>query len=251
MELKITVGLLALAKLVASTNPLTVTTTGDIRSLEITSNIKAVPNTFIIELDPGSRSDLSASRHFRSIDSSSFETRQEFQSKYFYGLSATFGDDVDVQALRNEPGVKNVWSVPLIPRPRPFELSEGSLAKRGTSSKTTNGTTLPNYRGDAKVNNPLHMSNVQQLHDKGIKGKGIQVAVVDSGVDYNHPSLGGGFGPGFKVSMGHDFVGDDYDGSNTPMPDDDPLDNCPDSGHGTHCAGKLCSAVNLDFLIAS
>lgn len=32
------------------------------------------------------------------------------------------------------------------------------------------------------------------------------------GVDYTHPLLGGGFGPGFKVEGGHDFVGNDYGG---------------------------------------
>jgi hypothetical protein len=32
------------------------------------------------------------------------------------------------------------------------------------------------------------------------------------GVDYTHPSLGGGFGPGHKIVGGYDFVGDDYDG---------------------------------------
>lgn len=47
---------------------------------------------------------------------------------------------------------------------------------------------------------------------------------MDTGVDYRHPSLGSGFGPGFKVAKGYDFVGDNYNGSNTPMPDDDPLD---------------------------
>jgi hypothetical protein len=32
------------------------------------------------------------------------------------------------------------------------------------------------------------------------------------GVDYTHPSLGGGFGPNFKVIGGYDFVGNAYDG---------------------------------------
>ena len=32
---------------------------------------------------------------------------------------------------------------------------------------------------------------------------------VDSGIDYNHPNLGGGFGPDFKVIGGYDLVGDD------------------------------------------
>lgn len=47
---------------------------------------------------------------------------------------------------------------------------------------------------------------------------------IDSGVDYTHPTLGGGFGPGFKIAGGYDFVGDNFNGSNTPVQDADPLD---------------------------
>jgi subtilisin family serine protease len=47
---------------------------------------------------------------------------------------------------------------------------------------------------------------------------------IDTGVDYKHPFLGGGFGPGFKVAGGYDFVGDAYNGTNTAVPDNDPLD---------------------------
>lgn len=35
---------------------------------------------------------------------------------------------------------------------------------------------------------------------------------IDTGIDYTHPSLGGGFGPGHKVIGGFDFVGDAYNG---------------------------------------
>ncbi|TDD98996.1 S8 family serine peptidase [Jiangella asiatica] len=55
-------------------------------------------------------------------------------------------------------------------------------------------------------------------------GAGTVVAVVDTGVDYTNPSLGGAFGPGNKIVAGHDFVNGD----------DDPMD---DNGHGTHVAG--------------
>ncbi|HXH95188.1 MAG TPA: S8 family serine peptidase, partial [Thermoanaerobaculia bacterium] len=60
----------------------------------------------------------------------------------------------------------------------------------------------------------------------GTQGKGIVVAVIDTGIDYNHVALGGGFGPAFRVIGGHDFVNDD----------DDPMD---DYGHGTHVAGII------------
>ncbi|WSJ90945.1 S8 family serine peptidase [Streptomyces sp. NBC_01304] len=60
----------------------------------------------------------------------------------------------------------------------------------------------------------------------GADGKGVTVAVLDSGVDYSHPDLGGGFGEGHKVVAGYDFVNGDGD----------PMD---DHGHGTHVAGII------------
>ncbi len=62
----------------------------------------------------------------------------------------------------------------------------------------------------------------------GADGQGIRVAVIDTGVDYNHPDLGGGFGPGFKVIGGYDFINGDGD----------PMD---DFGHGTHVAGIIAA----------
>lgn len=58
-----------------------------------------------------------------------------------------------------------------------------------------------------------------------------------------HPSLGGGFGPGFKVAGGRDIVGDKYTGA-AFFPDNDPYD-CV--GHGTHVAG-IIGAEDKDFV---
>jgi subtilisin family serine protease len=75
----------------------------------------------------------------------------------------------------------------------------------------------------------------------GLTGTGIKVAVMDTGIDYHHPDLGAGFGPGQRVVTGFDFVGDGYDASGSggaliPHPDNDP-DDC--NGHGTHVAGII------------
>ncbi|KAJ3053662.1 hypothetical protein HK097_003676 [Rhizophlyctis rosea] len=74
-------------------------------------------------------------------------------------------------------------------------------------------------------------STVDQLHKRGIYGKGVKVGVIDSGIYYKHPALGGGFGPGFKVAYGQNFADD-------PSTDDD---NIPEDcqGHGTHVAGII------------
>lgn len=88
-------------------------------------------------------------------------------------------------------------------------------------------------------------------------GAGMRIAIIDSGIDYLHASLGGSGDPGeyvandptviepgsfptARVIGGTDFVGDNYDssgiyGSPTARPDPDPLDTVA-NGHGTHVA---------------
>ena len=60
------------------------------------------------------------------------------------------------------------------------------------------------------------------------KGQGVTVAMIDTGIDYTQPALGGGFGPGFKVEAGYDFYSNDSD----------PMD---ESGHGTNTAAVVAA----------
>ncbi len=93
----------------------------------------------------------------------------------------------------------------------------------------------------------LAMTGADIAQDElGLSGAGVKVAVIDTGIDYDHPDLGGGFGPGHRVVTGYDFVGDRYDaggsgGALIPHPDDDP-DDC--AGHGTHVAGIIGASGN-------
>ncbi len=93
----------------------------------------------------------------------------------------------------------------------------------------------------------------------GRTGKGVTIAIIDSGINYYHAAFGGAGNaawkadngktissstfPTAKVVGGWDFVGDAYDADThmTPKPDPDPLDcKAKDSEnvqHGTHVAG--------------
>ncbi|NUN68393.1 MAG: S8 family serine peptidase [Bacteroidetes bacterium] len=62
----------------------------------------------------------------------------------------------------------------------------------------------------------------------GVRGEGVTVGIIDTGIDYLHPALGGAFGAGAKVVGGYDF----YNGDNDPM---------DDNGHGTHVAGIVAA----------
>ena len=63
----------------------------------------------------------------------------------------------------------------------------------------------------------------------GVDGSGLAAAVIDTGVDYDNPALGGGLGPGKKVEDGYDFADDSADPIATT------------SQHGTAVAGILAS----------
>ncbi len=93
----------------------------------------------------------------------------------------------------------------------------------------------------------------------GRTGKGVKIAIIDTGINYYHLDFGGagnaawkaddpttrepGTFPTAKVVGGYDFVGDNYDADTQPVPhpDPDPLDcKAKDSEnvqHGTHVAG--------------
>ncbi|KAI9331994.1 peptidase S8/S53 domain-containing protein, partial [Zopfochytrium polystomum] len=81
-------------------------------------------------------------------------------------------------------------------------------------------------------------TGVYEVREKlGLDGRGIKIAILDDGIYYKHPALGGWFGLGCRVAFGWDFVGDDYDTTQVLKPDGDPLNTCQEGSHGTSVAG--------------
>ncbi|KAF4119399.1 Serine protease, subtilisin family, partial [Geosmithia morbida] len=190
-----------------------------------------VPGAYIFELDH----EQDTSDFYATLGSEG-TTRLKLDYTLFKGVSVQL-DDVDnaeakASVMASAPAVKNVWPVELYDRPNPKKSWAGTPSRTPALSKRDN--TSDTY-------SPHVMTQIDKLHGQGITGKGIKIAVVDTGIDYTHPALGGCFGEGCLVSFGTDLVGDAYNGYNEHYPDDDPMD-C--DGHGTHVAGIIAAQEN-------
>lgn len=111
-----------------------------------------------------------------------------------------------LEQLASLPGVREVFPVGKVSIPESGPFEQRSLEGREGEEL------LP----------PLSIPKIWE--EKNLRGNGIRIAVIDTGVDYRHPDLGNCFGPPCKVEAGIDLVNHDSD----------PRD---DQGHGTHVAG--------------
>jgi subtilisin family serine protease len=114
---------------------------------------------------------------------------KKFSTDLFAGVSVEVTQD-NLDSLRALSTVANAW-----------QSNTVQLANNTPIATFEEGVTVANYSVHAST-------GVDKLHAKGITGAGATVAVIDTGVWYTHPALGGGFGPGFKVAGGYDLVGD-------------------------------------------
>ena len=96
--------------------------------------------------------------------------------------------------------------------------------------------------GSGPVNDPLFAHqwaldqvNAPEAWARGARGAGTTVAVVDTGVDLQHPDLSS------KLVAGHDFVASN--GDCPPGPQDE-------NGHGTHVAGIAAAVTNNGIGVA-
>jgi subtilisin family serine protease len=145
-----------------------------------------------------------------------------FQERFVYdnlfnGLSVSVNASA-VPVLRSLPSVKAVYAVESIALPPTDSNPSPDLA-----------TAIAQTQADIAQNS------------LGLTGAGVRVAIMDTGIDFDNPDLGGCFGPGCRVEIGYDFVGDAYNSDSSaasynPVPTPDLIpDDC--GGHGSHVAG--------------
>jgi len=145
-----------------------------------------------------------------------YKERFEFKT-LFNGFSVKI-NPANLSTLKSLAGVKAIYPVASIPIPE----------------------NDPVFSPELFTSIEMIGANVAQ-NTLGFTGYGVKVGIIDTGIDYHHPDLGGCFGRGCRVAFGYDFVGDAFNAdpaslsyNPVPVPDPDP-DDC--AGHGTHVSG--------------
>ena len=198
------------------------------------SDMEALPNAWFVQLksapaaDGTSAATLLAERQaFRAAAAKAgikFTERYAF-STLFNGMSIS-ASRIDIAKIQSLSGVAAVWPVAVVDAP-----------PKGAPASPELFTAIAMTGADIAQS------------ELGFTGKGIKVAVMDTGIDVDHPAFGGDgvarydspLFPSARVAYGYDFVGDAFNADPAspaydpvPVPDPNP-DDC--GGHGTHVSG--------------
>lgn len=159
---------------------------------------RAVPGEILVRLAPGATmpTGWTAVRSVEGLDA------------WLVRVPAGVGVAAAMERLQQDPGV--TWAEPNWKMELVDELPRVSVS-------------LPEFATTAETPDLWHLQRVQAREAWTMtKGRGVTVAVVDTGIDATHPAFLGRLVPGFD----------------TVDRDSDPRD---DNGHGTHVAGIIAA----------
>lgn len=177
-------------------------------------------------------------------------------------IQALKGLSSEIQVLYRYKMVLNGLAVlaPIELREKIGQLGQIAYSERSGDFSMPRTMELNNSKSNPSFSerNSSKFVGAEALNAAGITGKGIKVAIVDTGIDYTHAMFRGvgteeayrsinpdqqavGF-PNDRVVGGIDLVGTEFDSASPlfekriPKPDMNPLD---EGGHGTHVAGTV------------
>ncbi len=153
-----------------------------------------------------------------------------FDVKYKYRLIPGLAGEATPKAIENIAKSDSVQGVYLdgsakISAPNETAPEENSSLGQSESGSASSASSITSGSSisSASLVAPARFINADKVWEKGIDGKGITVAVIDSGIDKNHPDLVG------KVIGEKNFIEDEVSA-------DDLL------GHGTMVAGLIAGS---------
>ena len=161
---------------------------------------------------------------------SDFKIEHEYENVY-NGVSMTL-KGTEVEKLLESNVVKKVWNNEVVQ----LELPD----QEKINTQNTNEV-------NTKMNDSVPHIGVDKLHKEGLKGEGVKVGVLDTGVDYNHPDLKDNY------KGGYDYVDNDNDPMEATYNDwkesGKPEHNQAGSyytSHGTHVSGTILGNAKSD-----
>jgi serine protease len=173
--------------------------------------VAATPTQRYVVATRASVGSVRAALMIRDIESAAAPTPMERDVTAFSSIDGFAADltDAEVAALRKSPSVQYVE--PVAER-HAFGL--GAIASN-TDAINPNGQVVPFGIDLVRAREVWPVT----------RGEGINVVVIDTGIDYNHPDLARFYAGGYNT----------YDKTDKPLDDE---------GHGTHVAGTIAAADN-------
>ena len=124
----------------------------------------------------------------------------------------------------------------------PTHHDTGSIVPLASDAHATANTVQDSIPIQEQLAEAHQQTGWNQVHTQyGLSGKGQTVAVIDSGIAYDHVALGGGYGAGYRVVGGWDFAENDAN----------PYDDAPAGFHGTHVSGIIGANDGTHLGVAS
>lgn len=158
-------------------------------------------------------------------------------------LEAASSGEVSVIVMLGEGATLDDASLSEVKKEKEFEALNGfsgKVSKEGLDELINNPSV-----SSVQLNKPVRALLAQsaplvnatqswalQINGTNITGKGETVCIIDTGIDYNHTALGGGWGN--RILSGYNYCVNEA----CTQENNDPYDN---HGHGTHVAGIVAS----------
>lgn len=214
-----------------------------LKSPPLYTSIDSSSGTGIVNATALKALDKEQSDLLQKLQSLSTDIKVVYRYRMILNAMAIVAPTALIEKIGAFAGVSHIESAGRFDRP---VLPSDEIAPNAALTKTLQARNSVKYIGG------------EEAHARGVRGQGMKVGVIDTGIDYTHAMFGGAATeaaykaidpsqptpsfPNAKVTGGYDFVGTDFNTSSpifantVPRADVNPID---EAGHGTHVAGTV------------